>query len=324
MPVVPWSIARITRRTLSSPRYRAAHVAAQADQEDRACPTSRLTSPERSGRSSVEVGQEVDEGDTVVILESMKMEMPVEAEDDGDGQGDRLRGGPVGLRGRHARRPRVSWSSPRASCCWTSRARTSPGSRSPTPSGAARSTTSSSTRSPRRAAHARRPLPGDPRHRRRCSPPATTSATSTRAEFEEAAERLVAHPFHDGDRGARRLPVPGRRPAQRPRDRRRAGAGARLRPPDRGRAASRSAMPPGQARADLLAHRAAPLHRRLRRGAARPSCSTSGRNVDADARRAMGLVNEVVEPGRARRARAGRSPPRSPPTRRCRWRATSA
>ena len=29
------------------------------------------------------VGQEVEEGDTVVILESMKMEMPVEAEDEG-------------------------------------------------------------------------------------------------------------------------------------------------------------------------------------------------------------------------------------------------
>jgi acetyl-CoA carboxylase biotin carboxyl carrier protein len=31
----------------------------------------------------VAVGDEVDEGDTVVILESMKMEMPVEAEDAG-------------------------------------------------------------------------------------------------------------------------------------------------------------------------------------------------------------------------------------------------
>ena len=31
----------------------------------------------------VEVGQEIEEGDTVVILESMKMEMPVEAEDEG-------------------------------------------------------------------------------------------------------------------------------------------------------------------------------------------------------------------------------------------------
>ncbi|HEY5187568.1 MAG TPA: biotin/lipoyl-binding carrier protein [Solirubrobacteraceae bacterium] len=31
----------------------------------------------------VEVGDTVDEGDAVVILESMKMEMPVEAEDPG-------------------------------------------------------------------------------------------------------------------------------------------------------------------------------------------------------------------------------------------------
>ena len=30
-----------------------------------------------------EVGDEVEEGDTVLILESMKMEMPVEAEDEG-------------------------------------------------------------------------------------------------------------------------------------------------------------------------------------------------------------------------------------------------
>ena len=31
-----------------------------------------------------QIGQEVEEGDTLVILESMKMEMPVEAEDDGN------------------------------------------------------------------------------------------------------------------------------------------------------------------------------------------------------------------------------------------------
>ncbi len=31
----------------------------------------------------VEVGDKIGEGDTVVILESMKMEMPVEAEDSG-------------------------------------------------------------------------------------------------------------------------------------------------------------------------------------------------------------------------------------------------
>jgi acetyl-CoA carboxylase biotin carboxyl carrier protein len=30
-----------------------------------------------------QVGQEIAEGDTVAILESMKMEMPVEAEDEG-------------------------------------------------------------------------------------------------------------------------------------------------------------------------------------------------------------------------------------------------
>ena len=30
-----------------------------------------------------QVGQDIAEGDTVVILESMKMEMPVEAEDEG-------------------------------------------------------------------------------------------------------------------------------------------------------------------------------------------------------------------------------------------------
>ena len=29
------------------------------------------------------LGQEVEEGDTLVIIESMKMEMPVEAEDEG-------------------------------------------------------------------------------------------------------------------------------------------------------------------------------------------------------------------------------------------------
>ena len=30
-----------------------------------------------------QVGEQIEEGDTVVILESMKMEIPVEAEDDG-------------------------------------------------------------------------------------------------------------------------------------------------------------------------------------------------------------------------------------------------
>ncbi len=34
-------------------------------------------------RVEVAIGDTIDEGDTVVILESMKMEMPVEAEDPG-------------------------------------------------------------------------------------------------------------------------------------------------------------------------------------------------------------------------------------------------
>jgi hypothetical protein len=42
----------------------------------------------------VAVGDAVAEGDTVAILESMKMEMPVEAEDEGHGQGDRRVRGP--------------------------------------------------------------------------------------------------------------------------------------------------------------------------------------------------------------------------------------
>ena len=56
----------------------------------------------------VAVGDEVSDGDTVVILESMKMEMPVEVEDDGTVDGDPLRGGPVGPGGRRPRRPRVA------------------------------------------------------------------------------------------------------------------------------------------------------------------------------------------------------------------------
>ena len=52
----------------------------------------------------VAVGDTVEDGDTVVILESMKMEIPVEAEDDGDRQRDSLRGGPVGQRRRRPRR----------------------------------------------------------------------------------------------------------------------------------------------------------------------------------------------------------------------------
>ena len=63
----------------------------------------------------MQVGQEVEEGDTLVILESMKMEMPVEAEDDGMVKEITLRGGPVGVGGRHAGCPRVARRSELAS-----------------------------------------------------------------------------------------------------------------------------------------------------------------------------------------------------------------
>ena len=56
----------------------------------------------------VEVGDSVAEGDAVVILESMKMEMPVEAEDPGVVSEILLQRGSVGVRGRHARCPRIA------------------------------------------------------------------------------------------------------------------------------------------------------------------------------------------------------------------------
>jgi acetyl-CoA carboxylase biotin carboxyl carrier protein len=56
----------------------------------RAHPTRRTSVPEVEAhitgtvwKIECEVGEQVQEGDTVVILESMKMEMPVEAEDAG-------------------------------------------------------------------------------------------------------------------------------------------------------------------------------------------------------------------------------------------------
>jgi acetyl-CoA carboxylase biotin carboxyl carrier protein len=60
-------------------------VAANPDPE---APGGRVTQVEAHITGTVwkiecEVGDTVEEGDTVVILESMKMEMPVEAEDAG-------------------------------------------------------------------------------------------------------------------------------------------------------------------------------------------------------------------------------------------------
>ena len=53
------------------------------------------------------VGDAIAEGDTVVVLESMKMEMPVEAEDAGTVKEISARRARRS-RGRHARRPRVA------------------------------------------------------------------------------------------------------------------------------------------------------------------------------------------------------------------------
>ena len=69
--------------------------------------TSRPTSRAPCGRSRSRSATQIEEGDTVVVLESMKMEMPVEAEDEGTVAEIRCAGGPGRLRGRHARRARV-------------------------------------------------------------------------------------------------------------------------------------------------------------------------------------------------------------------------
>jgi acetyl-CoA carboxylase biotin carboxyl carrier protein len=57
--------------------------AKQDDQEERNLPDVEAHITGTVWKIECEVGQEIAEGDTVVILESMKMEMPVEAEDDG-------------------------------------------------------------------------------------------------------------------------------------------------------------------------------------------------------------------------------------------------
>jgi len=116
VPVVPWSMARINaRRSLrrAGPALRAGpNAARRARAGTRSSPaaarsgasedglyraaTARRQQKESSAVPDVEahitgtvwkvecqIGQQVTEGDTLVILESMKMEMPVEAEDDG-------------------------------------------------------------------------------------------------------------------------------------------------------------------------------------------------------------------------------------------------
>ena len=70
--MVPWSIARIKTVRQPTPQV---YSPAMPDVEAHITGTV--------WKIECQIGQEVEEGDTLVILESMKMEMPVEAEDDG-------------------------------------------------------------------------------------------------------------------------------------------------------------------------------------------------------------------------------------------------
>ena len=76
-PVVPWSIASITEGEGIVPRRTGPSAKGELLSNVEAHITGTVWKVECA------VGQEVEEGDTVVIIESMKMEMPVEAEDDG-------------------------------------------------------------------------------------------------------------------------------------------------------------------------------------------------------------------------------------------------
>ena len=55
----------------------------EADQEDERVPDVEAHITGTVWKIECQLGQQIQEGDTLVILESMKMEMPVEAEDDG-------------------------------------------------------------------------------------------------------------------------------------------------------------------------------------------------------------------------------------------------
>ena len=157
----------------------------------------------------VEVGDTVEEGDTVVILESMKMEMPVEAEDEG-------RVKPRSCARRASRSPRATPSS-----CWSS--------------GAPRRRQAAA--GPSRADHVARLTIDNPAKRNALDHAildafAADAARARRArcliltaegpvfsagydigglpkdEFAHQAESLVAHPFHDAIAALDAFPYP--------------------------------------------------------------------------------------------------------------------
>jgi acetyl-CoA carboxylase biotin carboxyl carrier protein len=72
-------MARIIRRR--QPMYLAR--TRKAGQEESDLPDVEAHITGTVWKVECQIGQEVAEGDTLVILESMKMEMPVEAEDEG-------------------------------------------------------------------------------------------------------------------------------------------------------------------------------------------------------------------------------------------------
>jgi acetyl-CoA carboxylase biotin carboxyl carrier protein len=78
--LAPWSIARITVRQYLPP---AASEASEASEKEERVPDVNAHITGTVWKIECEVGQAVEEGDTLLILESMKMEMPLEAEDPG-------------------------------------------------------------------------------------------------------------------------------------------------------------------------------------------------------------------------------------------------